>query len=128
VDHFIQKFSSQTRRAVGGIDNDALEALMNHRWPGNVRELEHTIERAVLMGRKPTIGVADLPQSMIATALNDAPLEKAVAKGYTLHALEREYIQRVMENTKGNKTEAARILGVDRTTLYRKLDEYKVSD
>jgi DNA-binding NtrC family response regulator len=61
------------------------------------------------MGRKPTIGVADLPQSMIATALNDAPLEKAVAKGYTLHALEREYIQRVMENAKGNKTEAARI-------------------
>jgi len=128
VDHFIQKFGSQSRRAVNGIDIDALEALMSHRWPGNVRELEHTIERAVLMGKKATIGIADLPQSMIAASLNDAPLEKAVAKGYTLYELEREYIQRVMESTKGNKTEAARILGVDRTTLYRKLEEYKFSD
>jgi DNA-binding NtrC family response regulator len=128
VDHFIQKFNPQSRRTVSGIDNDALEVLMSHRWPGNVRELEHTIERAVLMGQKATIGVDDLPQSMIAASHNDAPLEKAVAKGYTLHDLEREYIQRVMENTKGNKTEAARILGVDRTTLYRKLEEYKVTD
>jgi DNA-binding NtrC family response regulator len=127
ADHFIRKLSSQSRRPISGIDKDALEALMNHRWPGNVRELEHTIERAVLMGKTTAIGVGDLPQSIIAASLNDVPLEKAVAKGYTLHELEREYIQRIMENTKGNKTEAARILGVDRTTLYRKLDEYKVT-
>jgi DNA-binding NtrC family response regulator len=82
----------------------------------------------VLMGKKTTIGTDDLPQPIIAADHNDAPLEKAVAKGYTLHQLEMEYIKRVMEATKGNKTEAARILGVDRTTLYRKLEEYKFSD
>jgi transcriptional regulator with PAS, ATPase and Fis domain len=128
VEHFIQKFADQARRSVAGIDNDALMALMSHRWPGNVRELEHTIERAVLMGKNATIGVDDLPQAMFIASHNDPPLERAVAKGYTLYELEREYIQRVMETTKGNKTEAARILGVDRTTLYRKLEEYKVTD
>jgi DNA-binding NtrC family response regulator len=128
VGHFIQKFADQARRSVAGIDNDALMALMSHRWPGNVRELEHTIERAVLMGKNATIGVDDLPQAMFIASHNDPPLERAVAKGYTLYELEREYIQRVMETTKGNKTEAARILGVDRTTLYRKLEEYKVTD
>jgi DNA-binding NtrC family response regulator len=128
VEHFIQKFADQARRSVAGIDNDALMALMSHRWPGDVRELEHTIERAVLMGKNATIGVDDLPQAMFIASHNDPPLERAVAKGYTLYELEREYIQRVMETTKGNKTEAARILGVDRTTLYRKLEEYKVTD
>jgi DNA-binding NtrC family response regulator len=127
VEHFIRKFSPQARRKVEGIDNDALGALMSHRWPGNVRELEHTIERAVLLGKRATIGSEDLPPAMIGADGNDAPLEKAVARGYTLHELERDYIQRVMEITKGNKTEAARILGVDRTTLYRKLEEYKVT-
>jgi DNA-binding NtrC family response regulator len=127
VEHFIRKFSLQARRKVEGIDNDALSALMSHRWPGNVRELEHTIERAVLLGRRATIGSEDLPPAMIGAAGSDAPLEKAVARGYTLHELERDYIRRVMEITKGNKTEAARILGVDRTTLYRKLEEYKVT-
>jgi DNA-binding NtrC family response regulator len=128
VEHFIQKFADQARRSVAGIDNDALMALMSHRWPGNVRELEHTIERAVLMGKNATIGVDDLPQAIFIASHSDPPLERAVAKGYTLYELEREYIQRVMETTKGNKTEAARILGVDRTTLYRKLEEYKVTD
>jgi len=82
----------------------------------------------VLMGNNTTIGVADLPPAMLTASHNDAPLQNAVAKGYTLYELEREYIKRVMESTKGNKTEAARILGVDRTTLYRKLEEYKVTD
>jgi transcriptional regulator with PAS, ATPase and Fis domain len=128
VEHFIQKFAAQAKRNVTGIDGGALAALMSHRWPGNVRELEHVIERAVLMGKSATIGTDDLPQPIITAGQNDLPLEKAVAKGYTLHQLEKEYIERVMESTKGNKTEAARILGVDRTTLYRKLDEYKFSD
>jgi len=128
VEHFIRKFAAQAKRNVTGIDNDALGTLMSHRWPGNVRELEHVVERAVLMGKNPTIGTDDLPQPIITAGQNDAPLEKAVAKGYTLHQLETEYIKRVMESTKGNKTEAARILGVDRTTLYRKLEEYKFSD
>ena len=126
VEHFIQKFADQTRRPLEGIEPDALAALMNHRWPGNVRELEHTVERAVLLGKENRVGLQDLPLQLISNPDSTLPLAEAVAQRYTLKDLEREYIVRVMENTSGNKTEAARILGVDRTTLYRKLEEYKV--
>jgi DNA-binding NtrC family response regulator len=99
---------------------------MNHRWPGNVRELEHTIERAVLLGKETTLGMRDLPPQLRAGLDSALPLAEAISKGYTLRDLEREYIARVIENTSGNKTAAAKILGLDRTTLYRKLEEYKV--
>jgi len=128
VDHFIRKFAQQTKRAVQGIEPDALAALMNHRWPGNVRELEHTIERAVLLGKESTVGIRDLPPQLRAHRDSPLPLAEAASKGYTLRDLEREYIARVIENTHGNKTAAAKILGLDRTTLYRKLEEYKVKE
>ena len=125
-EHFLRKFATQTKRKLEGIDQDAMAALMSYRWPGNVRELEHTIERAVLLGKESTIGLKDLPPQLATPGENTLPLVAAVARAYTLRDLEREYILRVIESTHGNKTEAAKILGVDRTTLYRKLDEYKV--
>ncbi len=128
VDHFIEKFSRESRRSVIGIEPDALAALMSHRWPGNIRELEHTIERAVLLGTESRVALRNLPPQIIARQDNTPPLNQAVAKGYTLRDLEQEYITKVLESTHGNKTEAAKILGVDRTTLYRKLEEYKVND
>jgi DNA-binding NtrC family response regulator len=126
VEHFIKKFAHKAQHRVEGIDKEALALLIGHRWPGNVRELEHTIERAVLLGKGPTIGVNDLPAQLSGTDPRKLPLAEAVARSFTLRDLEREYIERVLENTGGNKTEAAKILGVDRTTLYRKLEEYKV--
>ncbi|HXG51256.1 MAG TPA: sigma-54 dependent transcriptional regulator [candidate division Zixibacteria bacterium] len=126
VDHFIRKFAGHATRPVTGIEPDALAALMSYRWPGNVRELEHTLERAVLLGKTPSICLDDLPESLTRCNRDRLPLNEALARGYTLKELEKEYIHRVLENTNGNKTEAARILGVDRTTLYRKLEEYKV--
>ena len=93
---------------------------------GKCAELEHTIERAVLLGKDTTIGLKDLPlQSQVSNG-SSVPLAAAVANGYTLRELEREYILRVIESTYGNKAEAARILGVDRTPFIRKLEEYKV--
>jgi transcriptional regulator with PAS, ATPase and Fis domain len=126
VDHFIQKFASQTQRPLDGIEPEALDALLNYRWPGNVRELEHTIERAVHLGKEIRIGLQDFPPSLAARSDNVVPLAEAAGKSYTLKDLEKEYIRRVMERVHGNKTEAAKTLGVDRTTLYRKLEEYKV--
>ena len=126
VDHFLKKFAKTARRTVSGIDKGALAALVRYPWPGNVRELEHAVERAVLLGTGPTIGLEDLPSSCTSADSASGPLNEAIAKAYTLRDLEREYIQRVLEDTNGNKTEAARILGVDRTTLYRKLDDYKI--
>jgi DNA-binding NtrC family response regulator len=80
----------------------------------------------VLLGKDTSIGLKDLPMQSQVSNGSPVPLAAAVANGYTLKDLEREYILRVIESTYGNKAEAARILGVDRTTLYRKLEEYKV--
>ena len=121
VDHFIEKFSHDGQQKPAGIDQETLAALMSYDWPGNVRELEHTIERAVLLSKGARIGVTDLPPRLVAKGRKEVSLAAALSRQYTLQELEREYIQRVLETTGGNKTEAARILGVDRTTLYRKL-------
>jgi DNA-binding NtrC family response regulator len=125
VNHFIEKFAPDSKRQVIGIQTDALAALKSHEWPGNIRELEHVIERAVLLGRGAMIGMEDLPPHLVARGEGAFVVNQALAKQLTLDELEREYIGRVLESTHGNKTEAARILGVDRTTLYRKLEEYK---
>ena len=126
ADHFLEKFAKTSKRPVSGIDKDALTALMRYHWPGNVRELEHVLERAVLLGNRSMIGLEDLPASCVSVDAQNARLNAAMTKAYTLRELEREYIQRVVEDVKGNKTEAAKILGVDRTTLYRKLEDYKI--
>lgn len=128
VNHFIEKFSQDAKRRVEGIRPEALAALKSHDWPGNIRELEHTIERAVLLGDGAEIGLEDLPAPMIARGESAFIVGQGIAKQLTLHDLERDYIGKILESTHGNKTEAARILGVDRTTLYRKLEEYKLKD
>jgi DNA-binding NtrC family response regulator len=128
VQYFVEKFAAGVRRNVEGIHEEALAALKNYDWPGNIRELEHTIERAVLLGKGTLVGVEDLPASLVARGESAVVLAQAFARQFTLRDLEREYIGKVLESTNGNKTEAARILGVDRTTLYRKLEEYKFKD
>jgi transcriptional regulator with PAS, ATPase and Fis domain len=82
----------------------------------------------VLLGKNAMIGPADLPLDVLTQSASEASLAEALSKSCTLRDLEREYIKRVLESTGGNKTEAAAILGVDRTTLYRKLDEFKNRD
>lgn len=128
VKHFIDKFAPSVGRPVEGIREDALAALKSYEWPGNIRELEHTIERAVLLGKESLIGAQDLPGHLFARGESAVVLTQALDSRLTLHDLERKYIGKVLANTNGNKTEAARILGVDRTTLYRKLEEYKIKE
>ncbi len=128
VNHFIEKFTPDAKRPVEGIHPEALAALKSHDWPGNIRELEHVIERAVLLGKGPNITPEDLPGHLMTRGEGTFVVAQALAKQLTLHDLEREYIAKVLERTHGNKTEAARILGVDRTTLYRKLEEYKFKE
>jgi transcriptional regulator with PAS, ATPase and Fis domain len=128
VDHFIRKFAESAKHKVEGIQAEALAGLKSHDWPGNIRELEHTIERAVLLGKGTMIGLEDLPPHFAAHGKCETVVAQALAQQLTLRDMEREYIGRVLESTHGNKTEAARILGVDRTTLYRKLEEYKFKE
>ena len=126
TEYFVDKFARQAKRQITGVEPEAARALMAYSWPGNVRELEHTIERAVLMGKGTSLSLSDLPAQLAQNRDATFPLAEALHKGYTLRELEKEYIAQVIETTHGNKSEAAKILGVDRTTLYRKLEEYKL--
>src|SRR3989338_2614600 len=125
AEHFLQKFSEKTKQPLKGFTEEALAALLHYSWPGNIRELEHAIERALLLGKGNLIDTPDLPPQVLAGFRSEVSLAKALSKRYTLKELELQYVKKVLESTKGNKTEAAQILGVDRTTLYRKLEEAK---
>jgi DNA-binding NtrC family response regulator len=102
----------------------AMESLGQYPWPGNVRELENVIERSVILSDGDEIDVRDLPERIV---LGDAARSRLVIDhpDMSLDELEREYIFRVLEHTGGQKKRAAEILGINASTLYRKLQAYK---
>ena len=122
VQHFIHKFSKELKKGVSGVSEDALKILVNYSWPGNVRELENIIQRAITLSQHEVILPDDLPAPMI-QGTDEKLIEKALRDKYTVDQLEREYIKRVLIEVGGNKSKAAEILGLDRKTLYRKLQE-----
>ena len=120
---FVEHFATQSGRAVDQIDPAAAQRLLDYAWPGNVRELENCIERAVAMARLDRIIVDDLPDKVREHLPERIVLADADSTGLpTLEELERRYIARVMKAMGGNKTRAARTLGLDRRTLYRRLE------
>jgi two-component system response regulator PilR (NtrC family)/two-component system response regulator HydG len=123
AEHFLARSASRAGKAVEGFREAVKKLLLGWRWPGNVRELENVVERAVALAEGRMIEPADLPPAM-RERKNQDRLAAALAQGLTLEELEREYIERVLEAEGGNKTRAAQRLGLDRKTLYRKLDEY----
>jgi len=123
VMHFIKKYAEPMKKPVAGLTEGALALLMDYAWPGNVRELENVIERGVTLMRGEKIGSEDLPQAVRGDSGDRHMIEEAAEKTRTLAEVERAYILRVMEKTAGNKYQAAQMLGIDRKTLYRKLDE-----
>lgn len=118
--HFLKKYSDELKRDLKGIDSRAMGALISHDWRGQVRELENIIERAVLLGEGDYIGREDLPRSLRedegVEEVDKASLDQAV------QAFEKHHIQRVLNRTGGNKSEAARLLDIDPSTLYRKME------
>ena len=115
VNHFLNKFCMATSRPVPQLSTEAMEVLMRHDWPGNVRELENAVERALVVGRGPEIRPADFSFQFQA----DEP-----RGGQTLDDIERAHIERILRETQHNLSRAARILDIDRTTLYNKLRRY----
>jgi two-component system response regulator HydG len=121
--HFLRLFASRTEKSVVGISAAAAEKLVAYSWPGNVRELQNCIERAVTLARYDQLAAEDLPEkvrkyrSAHVLVPGDDPSELA-----PLEEVDRRYIVRVMEAVGGNKTAAARILGLDRKRLYRMLE------
>ncbi|HEY4187290.1 MAG TPA: sigma-54 dependent transcriptional regulator [Polyangia bacterium] len=123
AEHFLEAATVRTGKTVRELGAAVKKALLGYHWPGNVRELENVIERAVALAEGDVIGMDDLPGSVRERRRTDT-LGGALARGMTLEALERSYIERVVLAEGGNKTRAAQKLGLDRKTLYRKLEEY----
>jgi DNA-binding NtrC family response regulator len=124
-EHFLTTAAARAGKAIKGFHEAAKKALLAHSWPGNVRELENVIERAVALAETGTVRADDLPAAVLERKTGDSEtLAMALARGLSLEELEKEYIQRVLIAEGGNKTRAAQRLGLDRKTLYRKLEEY----
>jgi len=121
--HFIKKYAEPMKKTVSGLTEGALALLMDYDWPGNVRELENVIERSVTLTRGEKITPEDLPPVVRGNSGERQMIEEAAEKTRTLADMERAYILRILEKTGGNKYQAAQMLGIDRKTLYRKLDE-----
>jgi transcriptional regulator with PAS, ATPase and Fis domain len=118
VEHFVPRLNARLKRHILGVDQAAMRVLMSAPWQGNVRELENTLERAMLLTDNECIGVEDLPPELTARA-ESADLSDDLRA--TLRAYEREHIRQVLSATGENREEAARRLGIDVSTLYRRL-------
>jgi DNA-binding NtrC family response regulator len=121
VQYFINRFGKEPRK-ISGVAEEAMKILINYFWPGNVRELENVIQRAITLGQQELILLEDLPASMLQEA-DENLIDKSLREKFTVDQLEKEYIKRVLIEVGGNKSKAAEILGLDRKTLYRKLEE-----
>ncbi|MBI4466295.1 MAG: sigma-54-dependent Fis family transcriptional regulator [Acidobacteria bacterium] len=124
VHTFLERFSDPAR-PVGGLSEEAMARLMNSDWPGNVRELENVIERALALGAGPVVHTVDLPSNLQspASGASPAPPREGILP---LRELEKRAILQTVEELGGDKLLAARLLGIGKTTLYRKLKEYEL--
>jgi len=122
VTSFLEKFSDP-HESPRTISDDAMRRLIAYDWPGNVRELENAIERAVAMGTGPIVHVGDLPSNLHYPSSERAPDKDELLP---MEELERRAILRTLRETGGDKLAAARMLGIGKTTLYRKLKQYQV--
>jgi len=122
VTSFLEKFSGPDA-SPRVISEDAMQRLIAYDWPGNVRELENAIERAVALGSGPFVHVADLPSNLQYPTTDRIPEKDELLP---LEELERRAILRMLRETGGDKLAAARMLGIGKTTLYRKLKQYNV--
>ena len=127
--HFLERFAAKAQRGAMQLSPHVAAALLSYDWPGNVRELENCMERAVALARLSHVSVEDLPDKIVARRA--APF--AVSAGQpdeilTLEEVDRRYIARAIALLDGNKSRAADLLGVDRRTLYRRLEKYEAEE
>jgi DNA-binding NtrC family response regulator len=119
VQHFVEILAAETGKKVEGVSADALDALVAHDWPGNVRELRNALERAIVVAPGEILETRDLGLAKAATGASAHPGPRA-----SLEDVEHEHIAGVLAETGGNVSQAARILGIDRVTLYNKMKKY----
>ena len=118
AEHFLYRFSQETNKPIDNISREAMDEMMIYDWPGNIRELENAIERAVVVGRQREI----LPENLPIFCHEPAP----VIKAHSLKDIEKNHIERVLTENQWNIARSAKILGIDRSTLYSKIKRYNI--
>lgn len=118
-DHFLNIYSKKYRKKIKGISSDAMRKLNQYHWPGNVRELQHALERAVIMSDTDTLQ----PDDFLLTTRNEKVAEIEIDT-YNLEEVEKNIIVKVLKQNQGNVTQAATVLGLTRTSLYRRMEKY----
>jgi DNA-binding NtrC family response regulator len=127
INAFVQEFARQNSKRITGLSADAQEALQRYEWPGNIRELRATIERAVILCRGERIGLRDLPdriQGKPEAADRPGGAISVSSTDLNLEKMEKSFIEQALRLTDGNVTEAAKLLGISRRTLHRKINTY----
>jgi DNA-binding NtrC family response regulator len=129
ADLFCKRYGDNSSRSIVGLSPEAMERLISHDWPGNVRELENTIQRAITLCPDSLIRPQDLlistPPNQVTT---QAASELGFSAGVTMREMERQLIQKTLEDTRGNRTQAAKRLGISLRTLRNKLNEFGLQD
>jgi len=129
AEHFLKKFARETGRKMRGFSSAALDKLKAYRWPGNVRELRNVIERAVALGTGPQVDAHDIWLSELdvgAPVVGEAPVSVGGYRAETIEEVEKRHILATLNHTDWNKSRAAAILGIERSTLDRKIERYKL--
>lgn len=121
ANHFLKVFAEKTNPNVKSISKDFLDALKKHEWKGNIRELKNIIERSLIVTNGTELSFADLPLEF---SMNDS--KSNTLSAFDLASVEKLHIQRVLNHTKHNKSETARLLNIGISTLYRKMEEYNI--
>jgi two-component system response regulator HydG len=127
AEHFFQIYQEKNKKSVKGFLPKTIDTLMRYDWPGNIRELENVIERAILLCRSEYISPKDLPPPLQGEEVGEQPII-SIPPGMTLEQVEREAIIQTLEETGGNRTQTAQILGISRKTLQNKLKEYGLEE
>ncbi len=125
--HFLSVYREKNQKELREISKKALDLLVRYDWPGNVRELENCIERAVVIARGEIIASADLPPQIQALSDEKAGVGVRFPAGISLQEVEKALILETLEDTGGNRSRAAEILGINRRTLQNKLKEYGIN-
>lgn len=127
ANHFLASFSQKTNKRIKTISEDFIHLLKLHNWPGNIRELKNVIERSVILETSSELLSENLPIEIQQQKIETENISDKTLSAFSLASAEKIHIQKVLNYTNGNKTETARLLGIALTTLYRKLEEYKIS-